>query len=154
MKVRKATLEDYEPLKEIISEMLLFESQLDSQIDRDYIKKRLPSKLRKNLLSKKVCYFVAEEKGEFVGYSGVEIEKSWSIMTLKEVGHIFQLYVRPNYRKRGIAERLCKAAFLWFNEKKLRWYKVLVYINNPHVKNYYEKYGFEPYVLEYRKIVK
>ncbi len=154
MKFRKATLKDFESLKEIVSEMYKFEMKLDRYIEKDYIKRALAKKIEKNLRAKKVAYFVADDNGTIVGYSGCEIEKAWDIMKLKKVGHLYHLYVRPDYRKRGVAEGLCRAAFSWFKQKNLHWYKILIYVNNPYVKNYYEKYGFKPYVLEYRKIVK
>ena len=57
------------------------------------------------------------------------------------VGFINEMYVLPRYRKKGAAEKLCKAAFMQLRAEGHKKVQLNVYAGN-HAKHLYEKLGF------------
>ncbi|MEH7180313.1 GNAT family N-acetyltransferase [Neobacillus vireti] len=58
------------------------------------------------------------------------------------VGFVNEMYVLPAYRKQGVAEKLCKAAFMQLRAVGHKKVQLNVYAGN-HAKHLYEKLGFK-----------
>jgi ribosomal protein S18 acetylase RimI-like enzyme len=151
MIIRKATIRDFGKLKEIKSEFFLWACSRDELFDPAYAKNGLPQRLGKNLRQGNTAFFVADDKGRFAGYIGVCLMESEAESLHKKRGHIFNLYVRPGYRKRGIAKKLIAAAFAWLRKKKTTQAIIRTQWHNRLAWRLYKKSGFGERVVELRK---
>ena len=151
MIIRKATIKDFEKLNKLKKEFFKWECEQDKRINPAYINKGLGSRLARNLKSKKVVFFVADDKGELVAYAGAEIEKNPKMAKYEKRGHLFNLYVIPKFRGKKIGEQLTKEVLKWFKQKKLKDQKIMVYTHNKRAHNLYKKVGFKDYIIEMKK---
>lgn len=81
-------------------------------------------------------YFTAEdEKGKIVGYCGF-----WLIL---DEGHITTIATHPDYRKKGLGERLLQKIIETGYEKNAKWFTLEVRASNIPAQNMYYKYNFK-----------
>lgn len=151
MIIRKATSKDFEKLKEIKKEFYLWECKQDKKLCPKFADRNLGIRLGKNLRQNNVIFFIAIENGEILGYSGAEIEKNMPCYKEKLKGHLFNLYVRPEYRKKGIAKSLIKKVLLWFKKNKIKEIELYTGANNHKAQNLYKKSGFEEHYIRMLK---
>ena len=57
-------------------------------------------------------------------------------------GEIDSLFVHPDFRRKGIAEKLMKLALEWFDSNNVSSRKIVVAAGNEEVFPFYEKFGF------------
>ena len=148
MKIRKVTINDFKKLKELKSEFYLWECKGDKRLNPEYVKRGLGARLAKNLRQKNTVFFVAEEKEKLIGYSGGEIQKNPAFAKFKKRGHLFNLYVKPEYRSKGIGKKLIRATLSWFRKKKVSDLTIMVYSHNKSAYKIYKNLGFKDYILE------
>ncbi|MEW9502678.1 GNAT family N-acetyltransferase [Jeotgalibacillus marinus] len=84
-------------------------------------------------------YLVHIENNVIQGWIGVG--KIFDYYTDEMVGFIPEIFVLPQYRKQGIAEKLCMEAFSKLKEHGYQKVQLNVFSGNP-VKNLYYKLGF------------
>jgi len=150
--IRKATIKDFEKLKQIKSEFYLWECKQDKRLSPDYIKKGLGARLAKNLKQNNTVFFIAKEKGEILGYSGAEIKNNPASFKFKKRGCMFNLYVKPKYHGKGIGKKLINETMKWFKKKRISDLMIMVYNNNKKAHKIYNKFGFKDYIIELSKI--
>ena len=109
--------------------------------------------LRLNFESKKGTVFIAESGKSLVGYILVFIKDELPIYENKKVGYISDLYVKEQFRHKGISTQLVDKAMGWFKQKKLKFAAIPLYAANKHAYQIYKKYGFMDYKLEMRRKV-
>lgn len=86
-------------------------------------------------------YYLIREKNNIIqGWVG--IGNTIDPNTDEKVGFINEMYVLPPYRKQGIAEKLCKAAFKQLKAEGYNKVQLNVY-NGNHAKHLYQKLGFQ-----------
>src|SRR5699024_6161934 len=85
-------------------------------------------------------YLVYVENEHICGWIGVG--QSYDFYSAEIIGIIPELYVLPKYRKKGIAEKLCKAAFERLKHDGYKSVQLNVFAGN-HAKKLYEKLGFQ-----------
>ena len=147
MRIRKATSRDFEKLKQLKAEFYLWECERDKRLRPEYVKRGLGSRLAKNLKQDNCAFFVADDNGELVGYAGATIEKNNAEWRASKKGHLFNLYVRPGFRRKGIGKRLAKVALDWFKEKKVTDLMILVYSEKKLAYDIYRGLGFRDYIV-------
>ena len=152
MRIRKATIKDFDKLKELKSEFYLWEYKGDNRIDPNYVKRGLGLRLAKNLRQKDTVFFIVEDKKDIVGYAGAEIQKNPAYVKFKKKGHLFNLYVRPKYRRKGIGKKLTKEVLKWFRKNNVKDLMIRVYKHNKIAHELYKKFGFQDYFIELMKI--
>jgi len=81
-------------------------------------------------------YVVAEISGRMVGYAGL-----WSIV---DEGHITNVAVHPDFRRKGIGEALISVLLNHTIEKGIRSHTLEVRASNDPAISLYKKFGFEP----------
>ncbi|MEK6972518.1 MAG: GNAT family N-acetyltransferase [archaeon] len=109
--------------------------------------------LRLNFESKKGTVFIAEADKALVGYILVFIKDEIPIYENKKVGYVSDLYVKEQFRHKGISSELMNKAIGWFKQKKLKVAAIPLYAANKHAYSIYKKYGFMDYRLEMRRKV-
>ncbi|MEX2017242.1 MAG: GNAT family N-acetyltransferase [Candidatus Pacearchaeota archaeon] len=149
MKIRKAKINDLKQINEIYVEGSIDEGKLqfphvsEKEMEKD-LKKHEWRRLKgwkKELKLKNNYWIVAEEKGKIIGFANADIDKS------KE-GRLTLLYIRRDYRKRGIGMRLTKERINWLKSKKIKRIESGVYLNNKPSINNLKKSGFKPVALK------
>ena len=83
----------------------------------------------------KAFYLVAEQSGRVVGYVGL-----WRIL---DEGHITNVAVRPECRKRGIAEGIIREMLVRTGAAGIRHHTLEVRRDTQPAINLYEKFDFE-----------
>jgi GNAT superfamily N-acetyltransferase len=75
-----------------------------------------------------------------------------SIQTARKdgVGFIDTLYVRPKYRKLGIATNLMKSLRIWFHKHNVKVIRIIANGGNEEAMKLYLKNGFEPEFITLR----
>lgn len=90
------------------------------------------NEIQKNMLAH---YTVLEEDGQIIGYGGV-----WYIM---DEGHITNIAIHPDFRKRGLGKRLVGEMMLQAAKKQIRQMTLEVRVSNIAAISLYESMGFE-----------
>ncbi|WP_159769562.1 GNAT family N-acetyltransferase [Streptomyces sp. HM190] len=87
--------------------------------------------------------------GTWVGSVTVLIEEAgsedWAGMTVERLqGHLVGVYVRPEVRGSGLAERLFGVAVEWAWSRDVERVRLIVHEENPRAQAFYRKVGFVP----------
>ncbi|MBT3298015.1 GNAT family N-acetyltransferase [archaeon] len=151
MIIRKAIPKDFEKLKDIKKEFYLWECKKDPKLRVEFANKNLGIRLGKNLRQNNVSFFIAIEKGEIIAYSGGEIEINPPTHKEKFKGHLFNLYVKPDYRKKGIGKKLILKILHWFKKNKIKEIELYTKADNIKAQSLYKKNGFNDYYLKLEK---
>ena len=96
-------------------------------------KKQLLDKSRENTMRIDLARDV--NLGKFIGYC---------VSTISEARHgeIDSIYIKPDYRRFGIADNLMKRALQWMDEQLITKRIIVVGAGNEDVLGFYSKYGF------------
>jgi len=152
MKIREATLKDYEELFLLKLESKKEERKWNKELRplkeakkyySEYLKNDLESKWRK--------VFVAIEKSEIVGLITCKTYRSLYVLGYKRFGYISNIYIKKDFRRKGIAEKLIKKATSWFKQRKAQKISLELYEKNKPAINLYHKLGFKNYSIKMRK---
>ena len=133
--IRAATLEDLPTLLTFEQGIISAERPYDSTLKPDPIS----------------YYDIGAVSGERLIGSGYAIKKA-SRHYLNPPYHAFIgfLYVEPDFRGRGVKQRVLEHLFAWARANDLPEIHLTVYPDNAPAIRAYEKVGFEPYILEMR----
>lgn len=115
------------------------------QLDKEHLSKAL-----RDIISNEgvvLCAFDGRMLAGFVifGPSGR------SVFTQEQTGFIYDLYVMPNYRGRGIAQRLIANCYKLTKEMGFKTIALNVFARNKPARKLYEKLGFKEYTMVLRK---
>jgi len=108
-------------------------------------------KLEASIRAKNKAIIVAEDDSKILGYCMLEIKRNSPGFKLERVGHINQIFVRKEFRGKGIGSELMKAAVKWFKERKIKHLSLKVYAGNEKAYDIYKRWGFFDYATEMRK---
>ncbi|GEL76603.1 GNAT family N-acetyltransferase [Tenuibacillus multivorans] len=135
MTIRKAT---YNETQEILKHAL----DVLEEATMGYVEPRREKALEmvSPFLSNGGYYLVCIENNVIQGWVG--IGRTFDYHTDQVIGIIPEIYVLPKFRKKGLAEKLCKKAFKQLKEEGHEKVQLNVYAGNP-VKHLYEKLGFQ-----------
>lgn len=114
-----------------------------------------PSEIHKvitdNLKHKQYKYFIARTGSKPVGYLlcayGVAPEASIE----KRLGHIINIYVSNNFRKKEIGRQLLRRAFNWLKKNQVGFCSTSVAEKNKQVVSFFQKEGFGPHTHQLLK---
>lgn len=158
-RVRKASLEDVPAISAMWQE---FMAEHDATVLEEnkglapYVAKREEAAenytefLRKQIGGEGAA-LVAKEGGETAGYTLLLIKDEIPIFKIKKVGWISDLFVKKQFRGKGISTALMDKAIEWFKEKGVQHVSVPLYCDNKAAHSVYKKKGFLDYKLEMRK---
>jgi GNAT superfamily N-acetyltransferase len=95
---------------------------------------------------------VAEDKGRIVGFIAGFIKIMPPYFGSVLVGYYDSIYVLSDYRKRGISDRLTLMLINWWLEKKVKVFEVERMLVNEKAARSFERLGFKPELLKYRRL--
>ncbi|QIJ63468.1 GNAT family N-acetyltransferase [Streptomyces sp. JB150] len=87
--------------------------------------------------------------GDWAGTVTVLVEEAgttdWAGFPVeRRQGHVVGVFVRPEYRGRGLSERLFEAVLAWCGEIGLERVRLIVHEDNERAQGFYRKMGFAP----------
>ena len=149
LKIRKATVKDLDIVAELflkqLRELKKFEPSLKVGTKKDAKKAVRGS-------GKRTRYFVilvAEANGEIVGFvNGLTYRHS---IRNKREGFVNNIYVLPEYRRKGIATKLLTSIIKKFKMRNLTMCTLDAYVKNKKAISLWKKMGFKEDFIEFKK---
>jgi len=143
--VRQAVLRDAHAVRVLRLEGLLLNPEaFGSDYEREVIQPVTKWEERLSPQPNNVV-FVAESSTELVGMCGVFRSE---LVKIKHSASIYGVYVRPDWRGRGLGVRLIVASLGWARQNGLKIVKLAVVSSNAAAIRGYQKAGFREYGLE------
>ncbi len=152
MIIRRATLDDFEALKEIKllskKEELKYSESIRPIEDNkeDYFRY-----LKKDLFYKSRGVFIAVDSSKVIALILAQWFKPLPISKFKKKGYISNLYILEEYRKKGIAKKLIKKAEEWLKDAGTQHISLEIHVDNKPALDLYKKLGYEDYTLKLSK---
>jgi ribosomal protein S18 acetylase RimI-like enzyme len=113
--------------------------------------RRYAEALRSHLCSDTTCVFVAERNGVVVGYvlgAMTDMISSWFVHA--PTGFIADLYVCPEFQRRGVGRRLVAAMREWFQARGVHQAEWYVAVENEGALAFWRALGGTPLQLRMR----
>lgn len=152
MGIRKATIKDFERLKDIKIKSKIWERKYNKSLKPiDKVKKRYFYYLKKDLIFKDRAIFIVIKNDKIIGMILGKIVNTLSIIKFKKRGYISNLYILPKYRRKGIAKKLVRELIEWFKSHNIKNLRLEVYSKNKPALNIYDKLGFKEYAIKMKK---
>ena len=151
MNIRPAIKSDLSEIAKMATEMADLHHKLDAYYKPAVQYKNLAGDLEKELNDKDGLMLVAEDNGQIVGYFRGSVEKAPDYTSVKKIGIVYDLFVKPQHRNKEIGKKLMEAAMAWFNTKKVKNIELSVDARNADAINFWKKSGFSEYKLRLRR---
>lgn len=145
--IRPATLNDLPVLLEFEQELIKAERPFDVTIKADPVSYY---DIEKYIISKDVEVVVAEHKGIVISSGYVHQKKARQYLDHKAYAYMGFMYTVPEYRGRGVNQKIVKELKAWAKKNDLMEIRLTVYHDNVPALRAYEKVGFECHITEMR----
>ncbi len=152
MKIRKATIEDYEKLKKF--KLLSKKEELrysETIKPLNETKDKYLEWLKIDLQRQWRAFFIAEDKGDLLGFIQAKKYKTISISKYEWKGYISNLFVDKKARGKGIAIKLIKRALKWLKDNNVPHASVEIHSKNTAAQSLVRKLGFKDYTIKLTK---
>jgi GNAT superfamily N-acetyltransferase len=160
MIIRKATLKDVSKIVNMWKDFMKYHDEVvvkkNPKTKPHLVKKKDAAKrfrkyIKTKIRSRNATIHIAEIDEKAVGYSLVYIESTVPIFKVDKIGRIGDLYVKKEFRGRGISSRFKEEAVKWFKKKGMKYMSIQVYTDNKFAHSIYKHWGFFDYHLEMRR---
>ena len=152
MEIRKATINDFEQIKDIKLKAKASEAKYNTSLRplREN-RERYFSYLRNDLANQDRVVLIVINRDEPIGMITGRIHQTLFIKIRRQEGRISNLFVLPGHRKRGIATELVRELLKWFREKKIKDVRLAVHSGNVPPLEMFSKLRFQEYLIEFKK---
>lgn len=152
MEIRKATINDFEQIKDIKLRAKASEGKYDTSLRplREN-RERYFSYLRNDLTNQDRAVLIAIDQDEPIGMITGRIYRTLLIKVRRQEGRISNLFVLPGHRKKGVATELVRELLKWFREKKIKDVCLAVHSGNVPALEMFSKLRFQEYLIEFKK---
>ena len=152
MKIKKATIKDFESLKrlKILSkkeELNYSPSLRPLSKTKEYYFRYLKSDLK----DKERAIFIAMEDKKIIGMILGKYYKPIPISKFKKKGYISNLYFDKKYRKKGIGKKLVMQTMRWLKKQGVAYISLEIHSKNLATQRLYKKFGFKDYTIKLAK---
>jgi GNAT superfamily N-acetyltransferase len=96
------------------------------------------------LADPRTAFFVAEERGEIVGFLHAQIEANDPTYEVDRFGRLVDLYVDPARRRESVGQMLLEVCKEWFTSHGLREFRVVTPSAFPDAQGFFEHVGLTP----------
>ncbi len=137
--IREAIREDIKEINNMLTALIQDERQYDENINKNY----LVENYYEQFLGKKgSCIIVAKsESNNIMGY-GFGFIVNYGNVYDNKVSQLDAIYIKPEYRKRGIARKIIQHFTKWSKDNKVSYIELKVCVNNSSAIKLYENEGF------------
>ncbi|MFH2027822.1 MAG: GNAT family N-acetyltransferase [Nanoarchaeota archaeon] len=154
MEIKKATLEDYESVLSLKIKSKEEERELNKELKSiDDAKMSYAAYLRNDLRGEWRSVFIAKENTKIIGMIVGKIYRSLKIAGYERCGHISNLYIEKDFRKKGISKKLVDELTDWFKKRDVKKLTLELYENNNPAINLYHNLGFKNYSIKMKKSI-
>lgn len=94
--------------------------------------------------------FIWEIKDNVVGWSWLKIHEN-EFFKEGAYGEVNEIYVTPEWRRKGIGKTMMTHAHTWFKEKGMNTVRVETAVSNQVAMMFYEKFEYRPHYLSMQK---
>ncbi len=152
MEIRKATIDDFEQIKDIKLKAKAREGKYNTSLRplREN-RERYFRYLRNDLTNQDRAVLIAIDRDEPIGMITGRIYRTLLIRIRRKEGSISNLFVLPGHRKKGVATVLVGELLKWFREKKTKDIRLAVHSENAPALEMFSKLGFQEYLIEFSK---
>lgn len=146
--LRTATVDDLDSLIELWWESGYYHQNLDSRFryasdaenaTREYMSNQIQSE--------DACFWVTQINDDIIGYIEAMVTERPPIHVNRRIGYIESLYVKPEYRRKGIGTDLWKLAYDWLKEKGIQIINLWVAFQNPIALEFWKKLDFREIMI-------
>jgi len=146
MKIRIATKDDLETLLDLEQRLIAHERPLDPSLKQT--EKINYYDLEQIIEANDSDVFVAEIEDSIVGSGFGRVDQNASKFTEAQSGYIGFIFVKKEFRRQGIAEKILASLFEWFKARDVTEVLLKVYDGNSGAIKAYEKLGFRSGLIE------
>jgi glutathione synthase/RimK-type ligase-like ATP-grasp enzyme/GNAT superfamily N-acetyltransferase len=152
--IKKSSIEELNKILPLKLESKEYERKINPELQPiEKVRNIYRYYLEKDLKGEWRAVFTAKVNGEYIGIIIGKIYRSLKVAGYERRCSISNLYVKPRYRKKGIANKLIDELVDWMKEKKVQGITLSVYPENRFVDKMYERMGFKPYCkMLYKKL--
>ena len=144
MEIRKATMDNFEELLQLKLESKEDERAYNKLLEPvDKVKANYKEYLEKDIKGEWRAAIIAIENKKIIGMVIGRIYRSLRVAGYERRASMGNLYVKPEYRKKGMAKKLIEAFTDWAKSKEVKRITLSVYIDNKQVQDMYKKLGFK-----------
>jgi len=144
MKIRQATIEDWEEIQRLNHALFLHDSKFDFKLDMDWNFSTEGKKYFQKVTSdNNYLTVIAEENNKVIGYVTTEIKDDYSYK--KDKGQIFEIcniFVEEEHRKQGIGQKLIDFAEKEARSKGIKKFTVSAHCMNENALAFYKRIGY------------
>jgi GNAT superfamily N-acetyltransferase len=142
MEIRLATLEDVTVISKMYEEFFAFHAGLQPTYFQEA--EEHGEYPESTIKSETADLIVSEVDGNVVGFAHVLESKSlpYDCIVQYKIAVCIDLYVKPAYRKMGVATELLKAVKEWAKKRDLDFIEIKVLVENDNAINFYEREGY------------
>ena len=87
---------------------------------------------------------------EIIASGYVQIKKANPYLKFDQFGYIGFMFVKPEYRGKGISQKIIEQLKLWAKSKGINELRLDVYEDNHKAVSAYERFGFKKHLVEMR----
>lgn len=143
VKIREAREEELLKVGRLWGKFMAFNAEFNSSFR---VKKKAPEIFSKEMIEKirdSSCRLtVAEIDGDLAGFCYSYISHKPKHFKLEKFGFVGDLYVEPEYRRRGVGRMLVLDTMKFFSRRKVRQIELLVAVKNTNTIKFWESLGF------------
>lgn len=145
--VRKATLSDVEKLTKLRLLLQQHCEESNSQIWQmtDEGKALLKRKFQNDFVNESSRIFIAEINGNIVGFAHGDVSHRTDYLP-KNVGSISTVYVKSNFRRKGVGALLIRHVCEFFDSEGVEDVTLRYIIGNEEAERFWGKLGFKPVI--------
>ena len=147
IKYRSAILDDLPTLYEFEQGIVTAERPYDPTLKQGQINYY---DLKAFIESSDVEVLVAEINSEIVGSGYVKIVEAKPYLKFERYGYIGFMFVKPEFRRKGISQMLIKHLRSWAESRELKELRLDVYNDNHIAVAAYENIGLKKHMVEMR----
>ena len=146
VQIRRAAADDVEALLDLWEELMRYHARLDRRF-RATVDAREPFRetLEQWMADESKQVLVAESEGKMIGYTIGHLAENPPIFELRHYGHVSDICVAPEWRRKGIGRKLFGALRNWFRQHGLSVLQLSVAARNPVSQAFWRQMGFEEF---------
>ncbi len=146
--IREANENDLDKIAVLLIRFYRFNEEFDPAWGTKKLTKEDAEDILKERLEKGDLLLLAEHEGEIVAFLRAEMEEN-PFLENDKVMEIKELYVKPEFRRRGIAKRLVSEAGKFLPRRGAKLLAARFPALNVIAEDFYRKLGFRSYVSIY-----